>query len=124
MAISKFLHFWNPRLFIIVDGAEMEQFVFGHRWLRDELDKTQIPHWRNEGENDERLAEYMRVLAFARGFVTANPNTVQRPFPKNRASRHHGGVVNAMWQGGYDGSRRQGGRATAAVVGPPAFVGS
>jgi hypothetical protein len=34
VAISKFLHFWNPRLFVIVDDAVVWRWVFGHRWLR------------------------------------------------------------------------------------------
>ena len=37
VAISKFLHFWNPKLFVIVDRAAMWQWVFGHAWLREQV---------------------------------------------------------------------------------------
>ncbi len=36
VAATKFLHTWNPSLFVIVDGGIMDHRVFGHRWLRDE----------------------------------------------------------------------------------------
>jgi len=34
VAISKFLHFWNPRLFVIVDSAVMWEWVLRHRWIK------------------------------------------------------------------------------------------
>jgi len=34
MAVSKFLHFWNPHLFVIVDGSVMRSRVLAHRWAQ------------------------------------------------------------------------------------------
>ena len=74
MAISKFLHFWNPRLFVICDQAEVEQFVFGHRWLKAEVDGMDVAHYGGNGEvaQEQRLVEYLRVLALASELVKAN----------------------------------------------------
>ncbi len=33
MAASKFLHFWNPRLFVIVDREVMSEYVLQHTWI-------------------------------------------------------------------------------------------
>jgi len=80
MAISKFLHFWNPRLFVICDQEEVERFVFGHQWLRSQLNSVDTGNLVNEGAVDlhPRLAEYLRVLAFASEFVKANPYILAR----------------------------------------------
>lgn len=37
MAVSKFMHFWNPRLFVIVDDEVMGRFVFKHTWLNNAI---------------------------------------------------------------------------------------
>ena len=37
VAISKFLHFWNPRLFMIVDDGVIWKWVFAHRWIWNDL---------------------------------------------------------------------------------------
>src|SRR5258705_10919806 len=39
VALSKVLHFWNPRLFVIVDDLIMWKWVFAHSWLKDDIDK-------------------------------------------------------------------------------------
>lgn len=41
VAISKFLHFWNPRLFVIVDRAVMWEKVLSRSWLKAWL-KTEV----------------------------------------------------------------------------------
>lgn len=38
MATSKFLHFFNPRLFVIVDREAMRDWVFRHAWLRNQVE--------------------------------------------------------------------------------------
>ena len=40
MATSKFLHFFNPRLFVIVDREAMWNWVFRHGWLRNEVERV------------------------------------------------------------------------------------
>jgi hypothetical protein len=80
MAISKFLHFWNPRLFVICDQEEVERFVFGHQWLRTQLNGVDAGDLVNEGAvaPHPRLTEYLRVLAFASEFVRANQHILAR----------------------------------------------
>ena len=39
-AISKFLHFYNPCLFVMCDRAEIRHFVLEHRWLRKQLENS------------------------------------------------------------------------------------
>jgi hypothetical protein len=34
MAATKFLHFWNPSLFVIVDRGEMAEWVLAHDWIK------------------------------------------------------------------------------------------
>lgn len=79
VAISKFLHFWNPRLFMIVDVAMVEDRVLGHRWLRDQL--PEMPLGQCEalfpGADQERnasLVHYLRVLMWAGNLVKTNPH--------------------------------------------------
>jgi len=76
MAISKFLHFWNPRLFIICDQQEVEQFVFGHRWLAQQLELAETGAIFQaagvEADDKGGLSRYLRVLAFGSDFVKAN----------------------------------------------------
>jgi hypothetical protein len=74
MAISKFLHFWNPRLFVICDQEEVEGFVFGHQWLRTELKGVNVADLADGAvvAPHPRLAQYLKVLAFASEFVRAN----------------------------------------------------
>jgi hypothetical protein len=37
VATTKFLHFWNPRLFVIVDAELIDGYALRHRWLRDDV---------------------------------------------------------------------------------------
>jgi len=37
VAVTKFLHFWNPRLFVIVDSSIVAQYVLRHRWIEKEI---------------------------------------------------------------------------------------
>jgi hypothetical protein len=81
VALSKFLHFWNPRLFVIFDAAVMEGYVCRHMWLACELSQDdrvrelcRVPKRENDGF--ERLVTYMRFLMFASGFAQRNPHVV------------------------------------------------
>jgi len=76
MAVSKFLHFWNPRLFVICDQEEVEGFVFGHHWLKTQCEGVNVA--RHVGEaavaREPSLEGYLKVLALASEFVKANPH--------------------------------------------------
>lgn len=74
VAISKFLHFWNPRLFVIFDSEVVEYWIFKHKWLEQELDTEAVRAVLGVLglENDSRLVKYLRVLVFARDFVGHN----------------------------------------------------
>ena len=74
VAISKFLHFWNPRLFVIFDAEVVENFVFGHKWLGDQLKLPPVAAVQHLGlENNMRLATYLRVLVFTSDLIRTNP---------------------------------------------------
>jgi hypothetical protein len=74
VAISKFLHFWNPRLFVIFDSDVVECWVFRRKWLGQELDTEAVRTVLEQLglEDDSRLVKYLRVLVFAREFVEHN----------------------------------------------------
>lgn len=79
MAISKFLHFWNPRLFIIVDDAMMWRFVFSHSWLWEYVDACRVDISKvlgtvdcASGGNQANLADYITILWWAAGIVRSN----------------------------------------------------
>lgn len=76
MAISKFLHFWNPRLFVICDQGEVAGFVFGHRWLASQLDGVDwvLDAAGVDEDKEPALSQYLRVLAMGSEFVKANPH--------------------------------------------------
>ena len=74
-AISKFLHVWNPRLFVICDRQEVEQFVFGHRWLADQLSESDsvLQTASVDAHEDSGLTNYLRMLAFSSAVAKAHP---------------------------------------------------
>ena len=67
MAISKFLHFWNPRLFVIVDTARMWDGVFSHSWI-----------WEQVSGSPKRgpcnTESYVTILLWAARLARANPS--------------------------------------------------
>ncbi|MBX3364002.1 MAG: hypothetical protein KF866_04485 [Phycisphaeraceae bacterium] len=84
VAISKFLHFWNPRLFVIVDDAVMWQRVLSRSWLQQPI--------AEERERVERLLpdpscpkndlscdliSYLAVLAWSAAFLRRNPDVTR-----------------------------------------------
>ncbi|MGB2753533.1 MAG: hypothetical protein WBD75_00830 [Phycisphaerae bacterium] len=78
MAISKFLHFWNPRLFIIFDREAVEQGVFGRKLFLNHLPKAgmvTLQYGIGTGAHP-RLGKYLRALVFASEFVKCNPGVL------------------------------------------------
>jgi hypothetical protein len=71
MAISKLLHFWNPRLFVIDDREEIEGFVFGHQWLYKQINGAAKSLWGKDAE-EPPFGQYANVLAFASQFIKGN----------------------------------------------------
>ncbi len=76
VAISKFLHFWNPHVFVIVDGAKVQGWVFGHKWLSNQLPPLDdLPRISEaDDQRTSRLIWYLRVLRWAAEVVRANPH--------------------------------------------------
>jgi hypothetical protein len=79
MAISKFLHFWNPRLFVIVDRRFMENDALRIPWVAEGIRETRLPPSVpvGPGRGDDRLADYIRILKWASDFLTRNPDVVR-----------------------------------------------
>ena len=83
VAVSKFLHFWNPRLFVIVDDQVIWKWVLAHKWLRDGVNSVRsqtdqqifgkdLKH--NDGACD--LSTYLAILVWAGNVLRANPAIV------------------------------------------------
>jgi hypothetical protein len=88
VAVSKFLHFWNPRLFMIVDDAVVWKWVFAHDWLRAEVQRTRKETDRllpdEERTHDDwacDLPTYFAVVVWASQLVQDNPS-ILREFVK------------------------------------------
>jgi hypothetical protein len=79
VAVSKFLHFWNPRLFVIVDDGVVWKWVFGHQWLRKQVEQTREqtdPFLDTIGKHDDSVCDlptYAAVLVWASQLVRENP---------------------------------------------------
>ncbi|KAA0215784.1 MAG: hypothetical protein DYG94_06465 [Leptolyngbya sp. PLA3] len=80
VAISKFLHFWNPRLFVIVDDAVMWQRVLSRTWLKQPIAAERARLMgaladpdcpKNEMSCD--LLWYLAVLTWAGALLRQNP---------------------------------------------------
>ena len=80
VAISKFLHFWNPRLFVIVDRAVVWRGVFGHDWLWCQV-VASAPDWlrpdlAERGENCD-LPCYLAILLWSAEVLRDNPAIIE-----------------------------------------------
>ena len=80
VAISKFLHFWNPRLFVIVDHGVMWAWVFGHSWLWSGIGatRTALEHTLSVERTDTSdatcdLCTYLAILVWAGALLRDNP---------------------------------------------------
>lgn len=80
VAVTKFLHFWNPRLFVIADREVVWEWVFGHRWLweqveevRDELESIISPEMKEHQFFKTDLMDYVAVLVWGGRVLRDNP---------------------------------------------------
>lgn len=80
VAMSKFLHFWNPRLFVIVDSGVIWGSVLEHWWLWDEVEKvrseveSRLPGKRTD--TSDKVCDaltYLSILLWAAKLVGDNP---------------------------------------------------
>lgn len=65
MAMTKFLHFWNPRLFVIVDGWAMADNVLRRLWIKETLPSSK--------DFVADVDHYVELLQWASGIVRGNP---------------------------------------------------
>ncbi|MCY2927435.1 MAG: hypothetical protein NT031_18765 [Planctomycetota bacterium] len=83
VAVSKFLDFWNNRLFVIVDHGVIWQKVFGHWWLWDEVEAVRakveavLPGKRhNISDAGCDSLTYLAILLWAGEFLRTNPQII------------------------------------------------
>lgn len=75
MAISKFLHFFNPTLFPIYDGAIIENKVlktFDKDWKKTTISTTE--------SMDSELRKYLRYISFANLCIKENSTNIMKIF--------------------------------------------
>lgn len=80
VAISKVLHFWNPKLFMIVDYGMIWNWVFRRWWLwqplqavRQETDARIFGSPQKHDDSSCDLASYLAVLVWAARVSRQNP---------------------------------------------------
>lgn len=83
VAISKFLHIWNLRLFVIVDDAVMWRWVFAHRWIWSQVKETRDRIQAVVGVETPigkacDLLSYVAVLRWSADLIRANPEITAR----------------------------------------------
>lgn len=83
VAISKFLHFWNPRLFMIVDSGVMWNWVLSRDWLWQEIKEVRKRTDRRVfGETQKHdtkacdLSTYVAILDWAAELIRLNPSVL------------------------------------------------
>jgi hypothetical protein len=80
VAISKFLHFWNPRLFVIVDRGVMWRWVFQHDWLWQQVSAFACnlprPQLVKPDENCD-LPCYLAILLWSAEVIRNNPTIIE-----------------------------------------------
>lgn len=80
VAVSKFLHFFNPRLFVILDDGIMWKYVLDRWWLWEtcepfiETAKELVPQARKSGGTKCDLVDYLGVLIWAREILANCPD--------------------------------------------------
>ncbi len=79
VAISKFLHFWNPRLFVIFDSEVVENWVFRHKYLADQLNSEPVKSMLDQLNlnNNSRLTKYFKALVFASDLISNYPHIME-----------------------------------------------
>lgn len=86
VAISKFLHFWNPRLFIVVDRAWMWDRALQRAWLSPPIHaaRTEIEERRPAlvkhipPTYSHHAGWYLPILLWAGQLARENPNVTER----------------------------------------------
>jgi len=79
MAISKLLHFWNPRFFVIFDQKIMENFVFEHEWLKTSFERynkevtKRIANERLTPRLSKAFSRYIATLWVCSDCLKSNP---------------------------------------------------
>jgi hypothetical protein len=80
VAATKFLHFWNPRLFVIADRALVWNWALAHRWLRDPIREVRASladdapgAVRGDALFETDLGEYLALLVWGGRVLHANP---------------------------------------------------
>jgi hypothetical protein len=81
MAISKVLHFFNPRLFVIVDRGMMWDWALSHTWIWEPMESVRVRVDRAIGcESDARddsacdSASYVAILIACAELLRQNPH--------------------------------------------------
>ncbi len=84
VAMTKFLHFWNPRLFVIADRQVIWNWVFEHRWLweqvvrvREELAASVPSTIQEHPFYSTDLRNYLAVLVWGGRVMRDNPRVVE-----------------------------------------------
>jgi len=80
MAISKFLHFWNPKMFVIVDREMMQNWVFEHYWITEAIRKTEEELRETQLYSQEMqypFLYYAAVLLWCSNLLRKNPNLTE-----------------------------------------------
>jgi len=99
VAASKFLHFMNPRLFVIVDREMMWNWVFNHRWLwdpvdrlRKQLSRSAPPPVKKALDTNSDYWSYLPILLWTSQLMKKNP-AITTAFVKyvsrHASSAHH-----------------------------------
>lgn len=85
VAVSKFLHFWNPKLFVIVDYGVIWSFVLEHGWLwrsyeaaRKDVDQRIFGKAQRHSDETCDLRSYLAILAWAGRLARDNPGIMER----------------------------------------------
>jgi len=107
VAISKFLHFWNPRLFVIVDRGVMWQYVLAHRWLWRPIDDVRTDLAERLGVERAPIGEacdllsYAAVLLWGGEVMRANPaiGTQFADHVRRHAGRREAGLPLETYEG-------------------------
>jgi hypothetical protein len=81
MAISKVLHFFNPRLFVIVDRAMVWDWTLAHRWLwepikaiRERIDRVTGCDQSIRDDSACDSASYVAILVWSGQLLRDNPH--------------------------------------------------
>lgn len=84
VALTKFLHFWNPRLFVIADREVVWNWVLRHRWIWaqvelvcGEIEAVLSPAVRKHQYYSTELAKYLAVLVWGGRVLRDNPGVCE-----------------------------------------------